>query len=154
MMHKRRRLLIDRPVQLHLVARLIFHWSTFLVAAIIILPLFRAIAFGDIATPLAERLRQAGVDAVIVLVLFTVLLPYFIYDTFRTTNRFAGPMYRLRNSIQQTSEGTPFKPIQLRQDDFWHDVVDSYNKMVQQLQSDNDQVSKAEASEHEEVTSA
>ncbi len=154
MKSKRRQLLIDRPVQLHLVTRMFFHWCTFLGATIVMLPLFRAIVFVDIATPLTERFRLAGIDAAIVLVLFVTLLPYFIYDTFRTTNRFVGPMYRLRNSIHEMSEGARFQPIQLRQDDFWRDVADDYNKMVEHLQNDNGDASETEDADQVEAVTA
>ena len=87
---KRKKLLVDRPVQLGLVAQLVFHWFTFLLTVAIMLPVIRAVALGDISTPLTERMHQAGTDATILAGLFLVLLPYFVYDICRTTNRFAG----------------------------------------------------------------
>jgi hypothetical protein len=135
---RRRTVLIDRPVQVGLVARLTLQWFTLFVAAVVVLPLVRAILLGDIATPIAERASRAGVDAIILGSVFLVLLPYFIYDTFRATNRFAGPMYRLHQSIRATGRGEPFRPINLRKGDYWHDVANDFNEMVERLERSRD----------------
>ena len=131
---QRRRLLVDPPVQLGLMRRILLHWLTFLVTVILILPLFRAIVLGDFSTPLSERLAHAGVEAAILGGLFLLLLPYFVYDTFRITNRFAGPMYRLQQTIRGLARGNAFQPIQFRDGDYWQDVAGDFNRMVYRLQ--------------------
>lgn len=131
---KRRQLLIDRPVQVGLVGRLVVQWFTFLAAVVVVLPMFRAIVLVDAATPLSERIRSAGVDAAILLVLFLAFLPYFIYDTFKITNRFAGPMYRLQQTFKSIAGGAPFRPIKFRKGDFWHDAAGDFNRMAAKLQ--------------------
>ena len=155
MTHKRRQLLIDRPVQVGLVTRVVFHWFTFLATVIVVLPLFRAIILGDFATPISVRLTHAGIEAAVLLTLFVLLLPYFVYDTFRVTNRFAGPMYRLHQTFKSLAEGVPFRPVNFRKGDFWHDVAQDFNRMVTRLQSDqadaNSLVEEAEHAEADEV---
>lgn len=130
---KRRKFLIDRPVQLGMVFRMLGQWMAFLAAVVCALPLFRAIVLGDIATPLNERLHNAGVDFVIVLVVFLLLLPYFIYDSFKMTNRFAGPMYRLHQQIKALSTGEPQRPINFRKNDYWQEVAKDFNAMIERL---------------------
>jgi nitrogen fixation/metabolism regulation signal transduction histidine kinase len=152
MKHKRRRFLIDRPVQLGIVGRLTVHWLLFLATVIVTLPLLRAIVLGDFATPMGERVRQAGVDAVILLILFVGLFPYFIYDIFRMTNRFAGPMYRLHQAIKSAGTGTPFQPIKFRSGDLWQYVAVDFNKMVERLQNGRGKSEDAEAAEEEAAT--
>ena len=149
MKHKRRQLLIDRPVQVGLVTRVVFHWFTFLATVAIVLPMFRAIVMGDFATPFSVRLQQAGVEATILLVLFALLLPYFIYDTFRITNRFAGPMYRLQMTIRGLAQGAPFKPLKFRDGDYWHHVAADFNNMVERLQDRPEAEQEAETREEE-----
>ncbi len=131
---KRRKLLVDRPVQFGLVAMLVFHWIALLAAVAVLLPLFRAVVLIDVTTPFAERAAQAGIDAVMLCAVLLLLLPYFIYDTFRTTNRFAGPIYRLHRTIRETAQGEPFRPIKFRKGDHWHDVAEDFNEMVERLQ--------------------
>ena len=134
MNHKRKKLLIDGPVQTGLVTRVVFHWFTFLATVIVVLPLFRAILLGDFATPLSVRLTHAGVEAAVLLTLFVLLLPYFVYDTFRITNRFAGPMYRLHQTIRRLAAGESVGPIRFRDGDYWQDVAGDFNAMVEKLQ--------------------
>ncbi len=133
MSKKRRKFLIDRPVQLGMVLRMLGQWMAFLMAVVCALPLFRAIMLGDIATPLNVRLQQAGVDSVIVLVVFLLLLPYFIYDSFKMTNRFAGPMYRLHQTIKALAAGEPQSPLNFRKNDYWQEVAQDFNALVERL---------------------
>jgi hypothetical protein len=135
---KRRRFLVDRDVQLGLISRLIFHWITFFATVVVGLPLFRALVLGDISTPLNQRLQHAAVDGSILLVIFVLLLPYFIYDSLKTTNRFAGPIHRLRSAMRELAAGKPFTPIRLRKGDFWHEVADEFNSAVEGLQAGRD----------------
>lgn len=130
---KRRQLLIDRPVQLGMVKRIVFHWVMFLASVVVILPLYKAIMMGDLTTPMATRMHQAGVEALILLTLFGALLPYFAYDMFRTTNRFAGPMFRLQQTIRGLARGDAYRPLKFRDGDFWHSVADDFNTMVGRL---------------------
>ena len=130
---QRRKLLIDRPVQLGLVKRLIFHWVMFLASVVVILPLYKAIMMGDLATPMAMRMQQAGIEALILFTLFAALLPYFVYDMFRTTNRFAGPMYRLQMAFRDLASGGSVRPLRFRDGDFWQGVAEDFNAMVTRL---------------------
>ncbi|MEQ8790298.1 MAG: hypothetical protein RIC55_28640 [Pirellulaceae bacterium] len=154
MKSKRRRLLIDRPVQLGIVARLALHWATFLIAVVVALPLLRLFVFGDLTVPLTERARHAGADALILAVVFLCLFPYFMHDMLRTTNRFAGPMYRLQEAIRSTGRGKSFKPISFRSDDMWQDVAGEFNAMVGRLQDGRDASSAAEQVERQEESAA
>lgn len=132
---KRRSLLIDRPVQIGLVLRIVFHWLAFLAAVVVVLPLYRAIVQGDIVTPMSVQASKAAVDGVILFTLFLALLPYFIYDTFKITNRFAGPMYRLHRQMRELGHGKKLEPVHFRKGDYWHDVAKDFNAMVDRLQN-------------------
>ncbi len=135
MSFKRQKLLVDRSVQLSMVTRVLFQWFTFLAAVVIVLPMFRAIVLGDATTPLALRAKAAGIDAAILLVVFLAFLPYFVYDTFKLTNRFAGPMFRLRRTLKSIADGAPLRPLKFRKGDFWHDVANDFNRMATRLQN-------------------
>ena len=131
---KRRRLLIDGPVQIGLVKRIVLHWVTFLAAVVVVLPLYRAIVTGDFATPLSQRVTQVGIESAILLTLFAALLPYFIYDTLRLTNRFAGPMYRLHQTIRAVAKNKDAPPLSFREGDYWHTVAKDFNTMLESVQ--------------------
>jgi hypothetical protein len=152
---QRRRFLIDRSVQLGLLSRLVFHWLMLLSTTAVALPLFRTVLLGDVTTPLVKRSQDAALDAGVLLVVFVLLLPYFIYDSLKTTNRFSGPVYRLRRTMQAIASGARFQPLQLRQGDYWHDLAADFNHMVERLQEDNaSAVNEAKASELEAIAAS
>jgi len=58
-------------------------------------------------------------------------LPVFLFDTLRLTSRFAGPALRLRAALSDASQGLPVRPIQFRHDDFWQEMADSFNTLME-----------------------
>jgi methyl-accepting chemotaxis protein len=149
---KRRTLLINRPVQLGLLIRLVLHWFTFLATVMIVLPLFRAAITGEFFTAPTELASRALTDAVIVSVLFLLLLPYFVFDIFRTTNRFAGPMYRLQLAIRKVGRGSTSQSLKFRDGDLWHDVATDFNEMLERLRQGDQEIDDVESVEPETVT--
>jgi hypothetical protein len=69
-----------------------------------------------------------------------LLLPLFLRDTLKLSNRFAGPMYRLRMALKSmVSEGT-LKPIKFRDGDFWQEAAEDFNVVASkfdELQAEN-----------------
>jgi hypothetical protein len=61
------------------------------------------------------------------------MLPIFIVDTIKLSNRFAGPIYRLRLTIRSLAEGETFRPLRFRDFDFWQGLADDFNMMVDRL---------------------
>ena len=66
------------------------------------------------------------------LVLF-FMLPVFIVDTLKLSHRFAGPIYRLRQTIRSLAKGGKFTPMKFRDFDFWQGLADDFNQMVERL---------------------
>jgi hypothetical protein len=154
MKSRRSKLLVDRPVQLQVTSRLLFHWFAFLMVVVVALPLLRTLLKFDVNTPLAMQAADAGLDAVIIGVLFLMLLPYFVYDTFRTTNRFSGPMYRLHQTLKAMSEGIPCPPMKFRKNDFWTEVAVDFNKAIDKVRAEKGSTAKATEAktQKEEIT--
>ena len=70
------------------------------------------------------------------------------------SNRFVGPMYRLRNTLRQLADGESVHPIKLREKDFWIDVADDVNRVIKivqdaEPQAENDSVSLSDENEVE-----
>jgi HAMP domain-containing protein len=59
-----------------------------------------------------------------------VLLPILLLDVLMTTNRFAGPLYRLRRSMRALAAGEHVQPVEFRDGDFWHEVADEFNAVA------------------------
>ncbi|HLA83819.1 MAG TPA: hypothetical protein VJL29_03415 [Thermoguttaceae bacterium] len=70
------------------------------------------------------------------LVAFLFILPVILLDLVRLTNRFAGPMIRLRRSMRALARGEHVEPIHFRDKDFWHDFAEEFNAVVAQVQGE------------------
>lgn len=154
MKYTRWKLLIDRDVQLGLVLHLAIQWIMFLAVTMCVLPVARAVLLTDVNTPPWDRMKGAGTDTAILLIVFLLLFPYFMYSTIKVTNRFAGPMYRLKTTIRAVANGGQFQNIHFRLGDYWQDVAKDFNAMMARVASDKSPAAQnAEAAEPKEVAS-
>jgi hypothetical protein len=64
-----------------------------------------------------------------------VLLPLVVMDIVRLSNRFVGPLVRLRRGMRALARGEAVQPIQFRQGDFWQDFAEEFNGVVARMQA-------------------
>jgi hypothetical protein len=85
-----------------------------------------------------------------------LLLPLVIVDIIRLSNRFSGPMLRLRRSMRALARGEHVTPIEFRESDFWHDFAEEFNQVVARVQggSSDGEEDAAKDETLEEVTTA
>ena len=125
----RSRIFIDQKIQGALALRVVLHWATFVTVVGVL-----TVAMQYIANPFAEPnelmalvWQNQGPFAIVIL----ILLPIFLYDTLKLSNRFAGPIVRLRRAMQAIGSGEPVEKLQFREDDFWRGLADDFNKLVE-----------------------
>jgi hypothetical protein len=126
----RSRSYIDPSVQGALMRKLSFHWLLLIVV--------NCVVFGGWVW-LFERTDSSASDAMSTafakcmpfLVTSVALLPVFLFDTLRLTSRFAGPALRLRAALSDAANGLPVRPLKFRQDDFWQEMADSFNTVME-----------------------
>jgi len=53
-----------------------------------------------------------------------------IVDVVRLSNRFTGPLLRLRRSMRALARGEQVEPIRFRDNDFWHDFAEEFNALA------------------------
>ncbi len=73
----------------------------------------------------------------------------------RLSNRFAGPMLRLRRSLRALGRGEYVEPLEFRGADFWQEFADDFNSVlrrVQAVQTPPSSPSSAEQPEEEPAT--
>ena len=129
---KRTKKFVDRAVQGAVVSRFLLHELLFmLVGSLIVLFIqFLSNPFQGMASLLETFWRNAG-PFILVLV---AMLPIFIWDTIKLTNRSVGPMCRVRSTLRRINQGEKhIPPIHFREGDFWHDLADDLNVMIKQL---------------------
>lgn len=69
-----------------------------------------------------------------------LLLPLVIVDMIRLSNRFAGPMVRLRRAMGELARGEHVEPIRFRNDDFWQDFAEEFNALAARVQHETNPV--------------
>lgn len=126
------RLFVDWRVQGALVGRAILYWFACL-ATIVLMLVCRQVIIGP-AQPLVEHFRLVLEQLRPAMVASLVLLPLVLVDIVRMSNRFAGPLVRLRRSMQELAEGQPVEPLQFRRDDFWREVAEQFNALLARVQ--------------------
>ncbi len=130
---ERKKTYVDPKVQGALVRRLILHWVSFLAAS----SLF-AFCLQVLSNPLrsiGEHTQELWWTHGPFLLVMVFLLPVFVLDTIRLSHRFAGPIYRLRQTIRSIAQGNPPRRLKFRDFDFWHGLAEDFNRMVDQLTS-------------------
>lgn len=145
-MAKRSRLLIDPQVQWSLALRLLGHWAL-LVACLLMVNTMISLMMMAGQKPLVKAFAEALQGQTPLLAVLFVMVPVFIRDTLKLSNRFAGPMYRLRTGLAAVNDpANPIeevRPIKLREGDFWSAAADDYNKVLdrmKQLTAENERL--------------
>jgi hypothetical protein len=131
-MQKRKQILVERKVQGALGARIACHWFAFMAISLLVTTFLNT--FGNVEQPtLWDSLRLSVLNQVPSLAVLFALLPWFIHDALKLSNRFAGPMVRLRNSIRLLTEGSETPALRFRKGDFWGEVADDFNRLQRKL---------------------
>jgi len=128
MAKKRKVFLVEKQVQSALGWRIAAHWLVFLALSIFVtcsLQMLGNFERGTFWSNLEKTLLgQVGSIAVLI-----ALLPWFIHDSLKLSNRFAGPMVRLRKSILELTSQDETAPISFRAGDFWQDIATDFNQL-------------------------
>jgi hypothetical protein len=65
-----------------------------------------------------------------VLIISLALLPVFLLDAAKLSNRFAGPMIRIRRALSSVLAGDKVEPVKFRENDFWRSLADDFNQAL------------------------
>lgn len=74
-----------------------------------------------------------------------LLTPVVAYDLLRVTNRFAGPMFRLRREMRRLIDGESKYPLNFREDDYWGEMAVIFNQIrdeLHELRRENERMSR------------
>ncbi len=139
-MSERARILVDPKVQWSIARRIVMHWMLFLVCITSISAMVRLLsAVGQ--QPSVSAFQSALTAQIPIFGVMLMLLPVFLRDTLKMSNRFAGPMYRLRTALIQLRESENVPPIKFRTGDFWQEAAADFNivlAQIQQLRQENE----------------
>ncbi len=127
----RKRVWIDRPVQGVLIGRVMLYWLCGLLYLGVGSACFEYNQRPDasMAELFGSLMSQWGPWMPSLL----LVIPLVIFDVTRLSNQFAGPIYRLRQHLQQIEENPDCKPLSFRREDYWHDLAKPINSLQGEL---------------------
>lgn len=127
---KRRQTLVDPEVQGGILRKVALHWAVFFLcnalALVIWIRLFEQ-PDAEWGQTLGDTFRRFLPFFVISIALF----PAFVWDTLKMTNRFAGPILRLRQALAEASAGRAVPPLRFRDSDYWQEIANNFNRLME-----------------------
>jgi len=128
----RKHIFVDPKVQGALVLRVILYWFVCLIAISLMLLCWRIVTGPArmFYTHFDDMWFFYGPAAVASL----LLVPLVIVDVVRLSNRFTGPLLRLRRSMRALARGEEVEPIRFRDGDFWHEFAEEFNAVAARCQ--------------------
>ena len=128
----RRHFFVDPSIQGALILRIVVYWTTSMVAMAAMILCWR-IETGTPAT-LWSRLGETAFYCGPIVIVSLLLLPLVVVDMIRFSNRFVGPLLRLRRSMRQLARGQRVEPIEFRRKDLWRELAADFNAIASHAQ--------------------
>ncbi len=138
----RKQLLVDRRVQGALMLRTASYWL-YCLLTLTLMTLCWRIAVTE-PQPFQSHLHALKVDFAPAAIGSLLLLPIVLVDVLRLSNRFTGPMFRVRRMMKQLAEGETIPPLAFRDGDFWSEFAGDFNAVAKRLQALEAQAAEAE----------
>lgn len=126
----RTRSYVDSSVQGSLLRKLSFHWLLLIAVNCGVFGAWIWL-FERTDASASEAVSTAFSKCLPFLVTSAALLPVFLYDTLKLTSRFAGPALRFRAALSDASQGLPVRPMHFRHDDFWQEMAENFNSLME-----------------------
>ena len=133
--YRRSVFLVDRKVQGALMVRMVFYWLFCLLAVVLMIVCWNVYSgpprrFVDLFLDLYHRYAPA-------LAASLLLLPIVMMDVMRLSNRFVGPAAQLRGALKELADGRPTQPLNFRDDDFWRELANDFNRAAARVTRDS-----------------
>ena len=141
---KRKQNFVDKGVQGGLIRRIFFHWLVFFfVTALAVLSINTLL--GDPSLSFSERLSNELSEFVYLGIVFIAIFPAFMLDTIRFSNRFVGPIVRLRRHLCELGQNGETHDIKFRGNDFWQNVAGEFNVINEVFRKQKEEIESLKA---------
>lgn len=139
----RKQLYHGSKVQAALLARVVLYWCAYMVAVAAFVLVWRIVT--GPARIFYTHFDDMWFHFGPAVVASFLLLPLLVWDMLKLSNRFVGPLTRLRKHFRMGARGEEVPPIHFREGDFWHEVSEEFNAMIAELQKRESAQEKEEA---------
>ena len=126
---RRVRSFVDPEVQGGLLRKIAIHWTLLFVVNALALVIWVRM-FEQPETSWGETFGDCVRRFLPFFIITVVLIPAFVWDTLKITNRFAGPVLRLRAALADAAKGRDVQPLHFRNNDFWQEIAEDFNGLV------------------------
>ena len=130
---------VDSSVQGALLRRIFVHWLVFFLVTTLSILVLKTL-LGDPSVPMVERLKFEMGEFIFMSMVILSLFPAFMLDTIRFSNRFVGPIVRLRRSLRELIENRETDHVKFRDNDFWLEMGDEFNKVNDIIKSQQEEI--------------
>lgn len=120
---------VDFEVQTSLLRKVAVHWVLFIIANSMALFFWIRLVESPFAS-WNECFAEFTGHYIPVLLISCALIPVFLLDTIKLSNRFTGPVLRLRHVLHSMANGEAPKPLKFRKNDFWQSLAVDFNKAL------------------------
>ena len=127
----RKKLYVNPEVQRALILRSILHWFFYLSAILLFVVVLTTLR--DPSQLALNLIFKSFVYLAPAIIASVMLLPFFLYDILKSSNRVAGPIFRLRNEIRTLTSGEDVEELSFRDGDHWSELADDFNLLARQL---------------------
>lgn len=147
---RRRKYFVDSQVQGALLRQAVYYW--FWASATFALIIFVYRVFPALLSGKGQESGRIWYHLAPYMVASAVLFPIVIFSSIRFSNRFAGPMVRVRRTLKELARGETTPMRSFRKNDFWSDTVDDINEIAALLRQVRPSTSAATNIEEELVS--
>ena len=128
---KRRQWYVDKEVQKDLAKRLFFY----LIACILFvsLPIALVNTVKNVEKNFFTHVAEVFYNHWPIMLTIGLMLPFAVNDMIRLSNRFAGPVFRLRRELATFAETGHMKEVFFRDNDFWKDLAFGVNRLTRRI---------------------
>lgn len=137
----RKKNFVDSSVQGALLRRIVIHWLAFFVVTAMAVIMLQAL-LGDATMTLGERIKMQCSEFTLIGIVLFCLFPVFLLDTIRFSNRFVGPIGRLRRHLKQLGTDQNTEHCKFRGDDFWSEAATEFNTVADLVQSQKEEITR------------
>ena len=125
---RRRRYFVDPQVQSALLRQAVYYWLWTTATFSFVILVYRL--FPAWVSDAGLKPGRLWYQMSPYIVASAVLFPIAVFNAIRFSNRFVGPMVRVREALKQLAQGDAPDRLMFRKNDFWADIADDVNKIA------------------------
>lgn len=129
MAEKRKQLVIEPVIQYSLIKQLLQQWCLHLVATLLLLTMLQVL-LGGFFHPWQIHAQKLWPTLASFTVSLLFLLPVYVMNSLKLSNRFAGPIHRFRRELRSLAQGRPYQELKFRDSDYWTEMADELDAAI------------------------